>query len=116
MKTISLEDVTKKKVQMDGAERVWKQLPLSAADGVPVHSWRVFTLEPGGHTPYHTHPYEHMNYIIEGEGVLVNKDGKEIPVKTGDFVLVDPDEKHNYVNKSADKTFVMICGVPKEFE
>lgn len=116
MKTVSLKDVEKKKVDMTGAEKVWKQLPLSAADGVPVHSWRVFTLEPGGHTPYHTHPYEHMNYIIQGEGALVNKDGKEIPVKTGDFVLVDPDEKHNYVNKSPDKTFTMICGVPKEFE
>jgi len=116
MKITSLNQVEKKKVNMEGAEKVWKQMPLSMADGVPNFSWRVFTLEPGGHTPYHTHPYEHMNYIIGGEGAVVNKEGKEIPVRTGDFVLVDPDEKHNYVNKSVDKTFVMICGVPKEFE
>jgi len=30
--------------------------------------------------------------------------------------VVMPNEKHQYRNKSADKQFVMICGVPKEFE
>jgi quercetin dioxygenase-like cupin family protein len=57
-----------------------------------------------------------MNYIIEGEGVLVNEKGEENPVKQGDFALVLPNEKHQYRNKSKDKPFVMICGVPKEFE
>jgi hypothetical protein len=39
-----------------------------------------------------------MNYIIEGEGALVN-----------------PEEKHQYRNK-CDMPFKMICGVPKEIE
>ncbi len=57
-----------------------------------------------------------MNYVIEGEGVLVNEAGEETHVKAGDFALVLPDEKHNYRNTSSDKPFFMICGVPKEFE
>ena len=40
----------------------------------------------------------HMNYIIEGEGALVN-----------------PSEKHQYRSKS-DQPFMMICGAPKKFE
>jgi quercetin dioxygenase-like cupin family protein len=116
MKTISLNKVEKKKVNMQGAEKAWKQMPLSTEDGVPMYSLRVFTVEPGGFTPYHQHPYEHMNYIIEGEGALVDADGNERPIKAGDFALVNPDEKHQYRNKSGDKPFVMICGVPKEFE
>lgn len=116
MKIISLKNVEKKKVNMKGAEKAWKQMPLSTADGVPVCSWRVFTVEPGGYTPYHQHPYEHMNYVIEGEGVLVDIEGNERPVKQGDFALVMPNEKHQYRNKSADKPFVIICGVPKQFE
>ena len=56
-----------------------------------------------------------MNYIIEGEGALVNEAGEEQPLKAGDFALVDPSEKHQYRNKG-DKPFKMICGVPKEFE
>ncbi len=116
MKIISLNQVEKKKVDMEGASKAWKQVPLSREDGAPVYSFRVFTVDPGGFTPYHRHPYEHMNYVIEGEGVLVNEAGEETPVKAGDFALVLPDEKHNYRNTSSDKPFVIICGVPKEFE
>lgn len=116
MKIISLKDVEKKKVTMDGADKAYKQVPLSRTDGAPLYSYRVFTIEPGGFTPYHRHPYEHMNYIIEGEGVLVNESGERKPVKAGDFALVMPDEKHQYRNTSPDRPMVMICGVPKEFE
>ncbi len=115
MKVVSLKDVEKKKVEMAGAEKAWKQMPLSQADGVPVYSYRVFTVEPGGFTPYHSHPYEHMNFIIEGEGALINEKGEETPLHAGDFALVNPDEKHQYRNKG-DKPFKMICGVPREFE
>ena len=57
----------------------------------------------------------HMNYVIEGTGALVNEAGEETPLKSGDFALVNPSEKHQYRNKG-DKPFKMICGVPKEFE
>jgi len=115
MKIVPLFEVEKNEVHMEGAVGAWKQLPLGSNDGVPVYSYRVFTVEPGGHTPYHQHPYEHMNYIIEGIGALVNEAGEETPLKAGDFALVNPDEKHQYRNKG-DKPFKMICGVPKEFE
>lgn len=115
MKIVSLDQVEKQKVNMEGAEKAWKQMPLSSKDGAPVYSYRVFTVEPGGFTPYHQHPYEHMNFVIEGEGALVNENGEETPLKAGDFALVNPDEKHQYRNKGI-KPFKMICGVPKQFE
>lgn len=115
MKTISLDKTEKKQVSMEGASNAWKQLPLGSNQGTPLYSFRVFTLEPNGHTPYHSHPYEHMNYVIEGEGVIVDGAGNEHPLKAGDFALVNPDEKHQYRNISGS-SFRMICGVPKEFE
>ncbi len=115
MKVIALDKVEKKKVNMEGAAGAWKQLPLGSEDNTPVYAYRVFTIEPGGHTPFHHHPYEHMNYIIEGEGALVNENGEETPLKAGDFALVLPDEKHQYRNLGG-KPFKMICGVLKEFE
>jgi quercetin dioxygenase-like cupin family protein len=115
MKVVSLQNLEKEKVDMKGAEKAYKQMPLSSKDGVPVYSYRVFTVEPGGYTPYHQHPYEHMNYIISGEGVLVNEKG-ELPVRQGDFALVMPDEMHQYRNISPTEPLVFICGVPKEFE
>ncbi len=116
MKITSLDQVEKSPMAMEGVKDVWKQVPLGKADGVPVFSFRVFTILPGGHTPFHTHPFEHMNYFIEGEGFVVLENGEERPVKKGDFVLVLPGEKHRYRNPSADAPLVMICAVPKEYE
>ena len=57
----------------------------------------------------------HINYVIQGEGALVNEAGEEQPIKAGDFALVMPDEMHQYRNKG-DQPLKLICGVPKEFE
>lgn len=116
MKVININDVPAGKVEMVGANKVQKQIPIAAADGTPQMSWRVFTMAPGGYTPYHVHPYEHINYIIEGEGELIKEDQTSVPLKKGDFALVLPNEKHQYRNTSPDKAFKMICGVQKDFE
>jgi quercetin dioxygenase-like cupin family protein len=116
MKIISLKEAWKTAVNMEGARYAYKQVPISKLDGSPVFSFRVFTLEPDGYTPYHAHPFEHLNYIISGEGALVTAAGEELAVRQGDFVIVLPDEKHQYRNKSAEVPLVFICAVPKEYE
>lgn len=103
-------------MMMEGAKDVWKQVPLSKGDGAPMFSFRVFTIMPGGHTPYHTHPFEHLNYVIDGQGAAVTAEGEERPLKKGDFVLVLPDEKHQYKNTSGQEPMVMICAVPIDYE
>jgi quercetin dioxygenase-like cupin family protein len=100
---------------MEGAEGVYKQIPISKENGTPTFSFRVFTIEPGGHTPLHSHPFEHLNYIIEGNGVVVAKE-REHELKKGNFVLVLPGETHQYKNTSANKPLTLICAVPKEYE
>jgi len=116
MKINSISKVEKVKLNIEGAKDTYKQIPISKNDGTPSFSFRVFTLEPNGYTPYHTHPFEHINYIMEGKGAVVMEGGEERPVKKGDFVLILPDERHQYKNKSARKPFIVICAVPKEYE
>ena len=116
MKVISIDRVEKFKVEMEGAENAYKQIPISKEDGAPLFSFRVFTLEANGYTPFHEHPFEHVNYVIEGQGAIVKENGEEIEFKKGDFALIPPDEKHQYRNKSAQDPFVIICAVPKEYE
>lgn len=111
----SLTEAEKVKLEMDGAENVYKQIPISKADGSPIFSFRVFTLEPGGHTPLHSHPFEHLNYIIEGDGAVISGND-ETKIKKGDFILMQPDETHQYKNTSPQNPFIMICAVPKEYE
>lgn len=100
---------------MEGAKGIYKQIPLSKEDGAPVFSFRVFTIEPGGHTPLHSHPFEHMNYVIEGNGAIVTEN-REITVEKGNFALILPGETHQYRNTSASEPLVIICAVPKEYE
>ena len=116
MKIINLQDMEKQQVDMEGAKNLLKQLPISSADGSPHFSFRVFTIEPGGHTPYHRHAAEHLNFVIAGAGALVDEAGKETPLKTGDFALVLPNEKHQYSNREGKTSMVMICAVPKQYE
>ena len=115
MHITSLDKVAKTIPNMQGAAGVSKQVPISNEDGTPNFSVRVFTIAPGGHTPFHNHPFEHLNYIIEGEGVLVGQN-RENKIKKGDFALVLPDETHQYRNTSASQPLVLMCAVPKEYE
>ncbi len=115
MHVTSLEKVKKTIPDMEGAAGIFKQIPISRENGTPTFSFRVFTIQPGGHTPLHNHPFEHLNYIIEGAGMVIG--GKlEHEVKKGDFILIPPDETHQYRNTSASDPLVMICAVPKEYE
>lgn len=116
MKITSLDEVEKIKPDMEGAKGIYKQVPISKDDGAPMFSFRVFTIEANGHSPYHQHPFEHVNYIIEGNGAIVTETGEERGIKKGDFAMVLPNEKHQYKNMSASEPFVMICAVPKEYE
>ncbi len=115
MKVTKLSEAAKEAVRMEGASGVSKQVPISKRDGSPNFSVRVFAFEPGGHTPFHTHPNEHINYVIEGSGAVVTAGGEERPIHQGDFVLVLPNEKHQY-RSSTGHPLVMICAVPVDYE
>ncbi|WP_321394468.1 cupin domain-containing protein [uncultured Desulfuromusa sp.] len=116
MKITSLDQVASMPMQMEGAVGVAKQVPLGKEHGAPNFSFRVFTIGPGGNTPYHIHDAEHLNYILQGEGVLVDQEGHQHPVKGGDFSMVLPNEKHQYRNTSTTEEFKFICAVPSAYE
>jgi len=110
-----LEEVKKIIPDMEGAKGVYKQIPISRENGTPTFSFRVFTIEPGGYTPLHNHPFEHLNYVIKGNGSVI-ADNREYEVKKGDFVMILPGEVHQYRNISTSVPLVIICAVPKEYE
>ena len=115
MHITALEEVKKIIPDMEGAKGVYKQIPISKENGTPTFSFRVFTIEPGGHTPFHNHPFEHLNYVIEGNGSVI-ADNREHEVKKGDFIMILPGEVHQYRNTSTSVSLVIICAVPKEYE
>ena len=111
-----LAEVPVHPVDMAGVLGATKQLVLGAADGVPNFSFRVFTLDPGGHTPRHSHATEHLNYVLSGEGCLVDDEGERHTLVAGDFAFVPPDQEHQFRNETGEVPLVFLCAVPKEYE
>ena len=116
MKISSLDRIKSVYPNMEGAEGIRKQVPISKNDGSPSFCFRVFTFEPAGHTPFHKHANEHLTYVIEGNGAIVAESGEELDIGKGDFALILPNEKHQFKNKSTIEPMVMICAVPNEYE
>lgn len=79
-------------------------------DGAPVYALRIIEVEAGGHTPRHSHPFEHENFVVEGEGrVWIN--GEWHALKPGDVVFVPGNTEHTYEN-TGKTTFKFLCGIP----
>lgn len=114
MKVVShWKDIAASPVDMEGVQDAVKRLVLGPDDATPLMALRVFTLAPGGFTPYHQHPFEHMNVVLEGQGVLRRADG-EHPLATGAMALVLPDELHQFRNTGA-MDFSFVCLVPNSY-
>lgn len=111
-----LDEVTKTQIDLEGVKGITKQLVLGSDDGVPNFSIRVFTLEPGGYSPHHSHEVEHINVILSGQGCLMDQDGNANELVEGDFAFVAPHDVHQFRNTSNTENFVFICAVPKEYE
>eukprot|EP01029_Cantina_marsupialis_P021621 TRINITY_DN520_c0_g1_i1.p1 TRINITY_DN520_c0_g1~~TRINITY_DN520_c0_g1_i1.p1 ORF type:complete len:139 (-),score=18.26 TRINITY_DN520_c0_g1_i1:165-581(-) len=82
-------------------------------EGWADHVMRVVELEPLGHSPQHDHPYPHINYFIEGEGVIM-MDGVDHKVEAGGCSFVPAGIEHQFRNLSSSMPFKFICIVPKE--
>jgi quercetin dioxygenase-like cupin family protein len=78
--------------------------------GAPNFAMRLFEVEPKGYSPFHSHPWEHEVFIVEGEGTIVSAEGEK-RFKAGDVVFILPNEKHQFKNSSA-KDLKFLCIVP----
>lgn len=110
MKVTHYEQVKSEPVEMEGADGCTVRWLIGDADGAPNFAMRQFEVAPGGHTPRHTHPYEHEVFVLEGEGVVYEGD-TEHPLRTGDVVYVKPDEVHQFRNTS-DAPIKFLCLIP----
>ena len=90
---------------------VVKREVINADDGAPRFCMRVFEVESGSSTPYHSHWWEHEVFILSGQGVVVNEKGEETQITKDSVVFVPPDEKHCFSNKGSEP-FRFICVIP----
>ena len=110
MKVNHYEQVQQNPVEMAGAEGCRVRWLIGHEDGAPNFAMRQFEVAVGGHTPKHTHPYEHEVFVLEGEGVVL-EGNVEHPLRCGDTVFVQPDELHQFRN-TGSVPLKFLCLVP----
>jgi quercetin dioxygenase-like cupin family protein len=103
-------DVEGKEVAEAGAAGVTIRVLMGDNVGAPNFITRHFEVAPGGHTPFHAHPWEHETFILSGKGRVRRKDGVT-EVGPGSFVYVPPGEEHAFEN-AGPGVFSFLCVIP----
>lgn len=85
---------------------------VSPKEGWEGYVMRVVELDPEGYSPRHSHDWPHINYCLEGEGVVFI-DGKEYELVEGGYAYIPNNKLHQFINKSKDKKMRFICIVPE---
>ena len=82
---------------------------ITEKDGAEHFAMRLFRVEPGGYTPFHTHGWEHEVFVLEGAGQVISEKGS-LPLEVGDAVYVPGGEKHRF--QAGEGGLVFLCCVP----
>lgn len=110
MKVNHYEAIAQNPVDMEGAKGCTVRWLVGQQDGAPNFAMRQFEVAVDGHTPRHSHPYEHEVFVLEGEGLVLEGDQTH-PLKAGDVVFVAPDEVHQFRN-TGQAPLKFLCLVP----
>jgi quercetin dioxygenase-like cupin family protein len=110
MKINHYSEIEKQPVEDTTVSGVSKRILISAKDNAPNFTMRLFHVEPGGYTYYHSHDFEHEAFIIEGAGEIVTPGGV-IQFKTGFAIFVEPGEVHQFRNTGKTR-LSFLCLVP----
>jgi len=109
MKIFPYTDVEAKDAE-GGSRKLNVRWLITREIGAKNFAMRLFEMEAGGHSPLHSHNWEHEIFILEGEGRVVG--GKEEKMfKAGDAIFVPPNERHQLKNNSK-KTCKFLCLIP----
>lgn len=106
----NVKDLEEKAVNIPAAKNAFKKTLIGPQEGWEGWVMRLFTIKSEGHTPRHSHPWPHINYIVGGTGVLF-LEGQEYPLSEGSIAYVPSGAEHQFTS-SGDLSF--ICIVPEE--
>lgn len=110
MKVVHYQSVPDAEVQMEGAVGCRMRCLVGPEDQAPSFSMRQFEVAVGGHTPKHSHGYEHEVFVLEGAGVVLEGD-REHALRAGSVVLVPPNQVHQFRNTGSGP-LKFLCLIP----
>jgi quercetin dioxygenase-like cupin family protein len=112
MYVVNHEERDISEVNLPGVEKTTVRWLIGRRSGAKTYAMRMFTMEPGGIIPLHTHPEEHQIFILEGEAILLSEDNERRIAKKDDVVFIPSNIPHGYDNRESDNGFRFICVIP----
>jgi len=110
MKIIHYSSQEAKHFHQHPAKSVTGRVVIGKADGAGHFCMRVFEIAPGGHTPQHTHDWEHEIFVHDGKGEVF-RNGAWVEIAKGTVIFIPAGEQHQIQNTSASP-LVFVCLVP----
>lgn len=110
MKIVNYQDVLPVVMNNEIVKNVAGRVMLGKEDGASNFCMRVFEMGPEGHTPKHTHDWEHEVFVHEGEGEVFIED-KWHPVSKGSAIFIPGNVEHQFRNRSKTP-FTFVCLIP----
>jgi quercetin dioxygenase-like cupin family protein len=95
---------------IEDAPGVARRVVIGPEHGARHFVMRVFHIQPGSSTPFHSHWWEHEIFVLSGQGMVQTKHGKTT-LSQGTAVFVPPHEEHCFTNNGND-TLKIICLIP----
>jgi quercetin dioxygenase-like cupin family protein len=94
----------------DQAKGIAARVVIGKNDGANNFYMRVFEISPGGHTPKHTHDWEHEMFVHSGQGEVYGN-GNWHQVKSGNVVFIPANELHQ-IRNTGKELLIVVCLVP----
>ncbi|UCG36920.1 MAG: cupin domain-containing protein [Candidatus Bathyarchaeota archaeon] len=109
-KAVHYSQIAEGEVAECGAEGTKVRWLITKDDGAENFAMRIFEMNPGGHSPHHSHKWEHEVFILSGECVVVCENERK---KTGPgyAIFIPPNAMHHFRNEGSE-VLKFLCLVP----
>lgn len=110
MKVINAEEVIPVVMNNDRVKNVSGRVLIGKADGADNFCMRMFEVGRQGHTPRHSHEWEHEIFVHGGRGkVFIEDQWHEMAKGTAVFI---PANVEHQIQNTGDSPLTFICLVP----
>ncbi len=110
MKIKKYSDVPFTRFDSESVKGVRGRVLIGKDDGADNFCMRMFELSKNGHSPLHSHEWEHEIFVYSGKGAVFNN-AEWFNVEAGDSIFIPGNEVHQIKNRG-DDPFVFICLIP----
>ncbi len=110
MKIKQYGEVEATHIETETAKGVAARVVIGKKDEARTFYMRVFDIAPGGHTPKHSHDWEHEMFVHAGDGEIYGN-GQWQRIKPGNVVFIPANEEHQMKNTGLDRR-IIVCLVP----